>query len=85
MSTIVNINNFYGGKVIIANSGNDWRALIEIFISKQQQHNDRINQVLDVLADAKPEEKQKANSTLHLLQKDNESYLAAFKQVANGE
>jgi len=85
MSTIVNINNFYGGKVIISDSGNDWRALIEIFISKQQQRNDRINQVLDVLADAKPEEKQKANSTLHLFQKDNEPYLVAFKRVTNGE
>ena len=52
MSTIFNINNFYGGKVIISDSGNEWRALIEIFISKQQQRNDRINQLLEVLADA---------------------------------
>jgi hypothetical protein len=85
MSTILNINNFYGGKVIIANSGNEWKALIEHFISKQQQRNNRINQLLEVLADAEPEEKQKAISTLHLLQKDNEAYLAAFKQVTNGE
>ncbi|MCF0055361.1 hypothetical protein [Dyadobacter sp. CY356] len=85
MSTIFNINNFYGGKVIISDSCNEWRALIEIFISKQQQRNDRINQLLEVLADSEPEEKQKAISTLHLLQKDNEAYLAAFKQVTNGE
>ncbi len=85
MSTIFNINNFYGGKVIISDSGNEWRALIEIFICKQQQRNDRINQLLKVLADAKPEEKQEVISILHLLQKDNEAYLAAFKQVTNEE
>ncbi|GLU54942.1 hypothetical protein [Dyadobacter frigoris] len=85
MSTIFNVNNFYGGNVIISDSGNEWKALIEIFISKQQQRNNRINQLLEVLANAEPEEKQKAISTLHLLQKDNEAYLAAFKQVTNGE
>ena len=85
MSTIFNINNFYGGKVIISDSGNEWKTLIDFFISKQQQRNNRINQLLEVLANAGPEEKQKAISTLHLLQKDNEDYLAALKHVTNGE
>ena len=35
MSTIFNINNFYGSMVIISDSGNEWRVLIEIFISKR--------------------------------------------------
>jgi hypothetical protein len=86
MSNIINnVNNFFGGNVIISDSGNEWKALINFFISKQQQRNNRIKQLLEVLANAEPAEKQKAISALHLLQKDNQAYLAAFKQVTNGE